>query len=94
MLAARIVGNLTATTAFCAPEFCIEMKQKTLQLLLTCRFEPAANQYTVQCSSFHISGEPDFLPTTAGLLCQNPHFGCFGVIWGQFLPAPKFSSFD
>jgi hypothetical protein len=29
----------------------------------------------MQISSFVILGRPDFLPTTARSLCQNPHFG-------------------
>jgi len=31
----------------------------------------------MQLSAFAFYGEPDFLPTTAGSLCQNPHSGPF-----------------
>ena len=33
----------------------------------------------MQLSAFAFYGEPDFLPTTAGSLCQNPHSGLFGA---------------
>ena len=33
-------------------------------------------------SAFAFHGQPDFLPTTAGLLCQNPHFWHFRAAAG------------
>jgi len=35
------------------------------------------NTEIVQKSAFTIFGRPDFLPTTARLLCQTPHLGIF-----------------
>ena len=36
----------------------------------------------MQNSASCISGEPDFLPTTAGSLCESPHLGCFHGVSG------------
>ena len=47
----------------------------------------------LQKSSLTIYASPDFLPTTAGLLCGVPHLGCFwrdsrpegfGQMWSAF----------
>ena len=38
----------------------------------------------MQTSSFRDNGGPDFLPTTAGSLCQSPHFRLFRVIRSRF----------
>jgi hypothetical protein len=38
----------------------------------------------VQLSASGISASPDFLPTTAEVLCGNPHFRHFQPVFGQF----------
>ena len=94
LLSLQLIEHSDRVIVFPAPVFARQMprkrrknaKKNTPEIHLLSPDHMHFAERLMQNSALAISGKPDFLPTTARVLCESPHFGHFPAISGRTEP--------